>query len=265
MWTDVIDLNAFYRSKLGATARVLIQRRIRELWPDVHGLSVAGIGYATPYLKVFRGEAERVLAVMPAYQGVTPWPRQEKSLVCLSEETQLPFGDLSVDRVLIVHMLENTERLRDTLQEAWRVLNGVGKLVVVVPARRGFWSRNERTPFGHGKPFSHGQLARLLRDTNFEPGESVRALYIPPVRRQTWLHFAEPVERIGSRMFSRFGGVHIVEATKQVYSASPAKPIRRRVLISLPTAVGATRNSMLRSLRKDKNPPSGEPTEPRKT
>lgn len=259
MWTDVIDLNAFYRSRLGATARRLIQRRIRDLWPDVHNLSVVGIGYATPYLKIFRGEAERVLAVMPAYQGVTPWPRQEKSLVSLSEETQLPFGDLSVDRILVVHMLENTERLRDTLQEAWRVLNGVGKIIVVVPARRGFWSRNERTPFGHGKPFSHGQLTRLLRDTNFDPGDAVRALYIPPVRRQAWLHFADPVERFGSRMFSRFGGVHIVEATKQVYSASPAKPIRRRVLISLPNAVGATRKSLLRTRMDDADPPQTKP------
>ena len=259
MWTDVIDLNAFYRSRQGATARRLIQQRIRTLWPDLHGLSVAGIGYATPYLKVFRDEAERVLAVMPAYQGVTPWPRQEKSLVCLSEETQLPFGDLSVDRVLVVHMLENTERLRDTLQEAWRVLNGVGKLIVVVPARRGFWARNERTPFGHGKPFSHGQLARLLRDTSFEPGDATRALYMPPVRRQTWLHFADPVERFGTRMFSRFGGVHIVEATKQVYGASPAKPVRRRVLISLPNAVGATRQSILRSVPRKSPSPAQEP------
>ncbi|MEQ9491439.1 MAG: methyltransferase type 11 [Alphaproteobacteria bacterium] len=255
MWTDVIDLNAFYRSRLGATARGLIQQRIRALWPDVHGLSVAGLGYATPYLKVFRGEAERVLAVMPAYQGVTPWPRQEKSLVCLSEETQLPFGDLSIDRLLVVHMLENTERLRDTLLESWRVLNGVGKLIVVVPARRGFWSRNERTPFGHGKPFSLAQLTRLLRDTSFEPGEAVRALYMPPVRRQAWLPFAEPVERIGSRMFSRFGGVHILEATKQVYSVTPAKPVRRRVLISLPTAVNATRQSMFTALDDDAETP----------
>jgi len=255
MWTDVIDLNAFYRSRLGSTARGLIQRRIRELWPDVHGLSVAGIGYATPYLKVFRGEAERVLAVMPAYQGVTPWPRQEKSLVCLSEETQLPFGDLSVDRVLVVHMLENTERLRDTLHEAWRVLNGVGKMIVVVPARRGFWSRNERTPFGHGKPFSLAQLTLLLRDSSFDPGISVRALYMPPVQRQTLLHFADPVERFGSRMFSRFGGVHIVEATKQVYSTASAKPVRRRVLISLPNAVGATRQSVLKSLHAETDPP----------
>ncbi|MDJ0684308.1 MAG: methyltransferase domain-containing protein [Alphaproteobacteria bacterium] len=242
MWTDVVDLNAFYRSKQGRIARSLLEKKIRHLWPNVSGQAVAGFGYATPYLKQFRGEAERVVAVMPANQGVTHWPRAEQGLVALAEETQLPLSDLSIDRLLLVHSLENSERMREALRECWRVLNGVGKMIVVAPARRGFWSRNERTPFGHGKPFSHGQLSRLLRDCQFEPGESDRALYLPPSASPLMHRFSKPMERLGERLFTRFGGVLMVEATKQIYAASTARPVARRRLVVVPGAVGVARS-----------------------
>lgn len=243
MWTDVIDLNSFYRSRMGAVARGLIQHRLRQLWPNTQGDVVVGLGYATPFLKVFRPEADRVLAVMPAYQGVTHWPRQEQGLVTLAEETHLPLPDLSVDRLLLVHSLENTERMRDMLQECWRVLNSVGRMIIVVPSRRGLWARNERTPFGHGKPFSLAQLQRLLRDTQFEPAESRRALYMPPVSSRIWLPLARPVEKVGSRSVPRLGGVILIEATKQVFAPSSAKRVARRKLVVLPGAVGAARGA----------------------
>ena len=249
MWTDVIDLNAFYRSRMGAQARTLIQRRLRQLWPNTQGDVVVGLGYATPYLKMFREEADRTLAVMPAYQGVTHWPRQEPGLVTLAEETHLPFPDLSVDRLLLVHALENTERMRDMLQECWRVLNGVGRMIVIVPSRRGLWARNERTPFGHGKPFSLAQLERLLRETQFEPGESRRSLYMPPFGSKIWLPLAPTVERIAPRAVPRLGGVIMLDATKQVYAPSSARKVARRKLVVLPGAVGAARAASPRALR----------------
>lgn len=69
MWTDVVDLSNFYASGLGRVARRMIVRRIRLLWPDLRGVSVLGFGYATPFLGVFRGEADRVIAAMPSAQG----------------------------------------------------------------------------------------------------------------------------------------------------------------------------------------------------
>ena len=58
MWTDAVDLRDFYASSLGQVARRMIRRRLRALWPDVSGESVLGLGYATPYLNGFRGQAE---------------------------------------------------------------------------------------------------------------------------------------------------------------------------------------------------------------
>ncbi len=236
MWHDVIDLNGFYASRLGLVARRMIRRRVRALWPDVRGQSVLGLGYATPYLRPFRSEAERVIAVMPASQGVMPWPRDEARLVALADEAELPLPDGSIDRALLVHSVECSEELRPMLREVWRVLAGGGRLLVVAPNRRGIWARLERTPFGHGHPFSPPQLSRLLRESMFSPLQSASALYIPPSTSRAMLRFATAWEGLGDRWDLPFAGVVLVEASKQVYAANPervAVRVRRRAYAGL--------------------------------
>src|SRR3546814_1774371 len=104
---------------------------------------------------------------MPARQGVMHWPAGEGGLVALADEAELPFPDLSIDRLLLVHAVECSEQLRPMLREAWRVLSGNGRLLVVVPNRRGIWARLERSPFGNGHPFSQRPIRRLLGDCLF--------------------------------------------------------------------------------------------------
>lgn len=217
MWTDAIDLRDFYDSALGRVARRMIGRRVRELWPDVRELNVLGLGYATPFLGVFRSEAQRVIAVMPAGQGVVHWPRAGGGLTVLADETSLPFPDRCIDRILMVHALESTEQTRPMLREVWRVLADGGRLLVVTSNRRGVWSRFERTPFGHGRPYSPGQLSRGLRETMFAPYRIATALYVPPFHSRMILSSAAAWEKVGQRWFSGFAGVAMVEATKQIY------------------------------------------------
>ncbi len=228
MYTDVVDLREFYGSSLGHIAQRMIRRRIRSLWPDLHGQAVLGLGYATPYLTPFREEAERVFAIMPARQGVTHWPVGGAGQVALSDETELPLPDMSVDRVLLVHGLEATENLAELMREIWRVLAGNGRLLVVAPNRRGIWARVDRTPFGHGRPFSPPQLSRTLRDNAFVPETTARALFIPPMRSRFVLKSAPAWENVGSRFFQRFSGVVMIEASKQIYQVSAARRAVRR-------------------------------------
>ncbi len=60
MYTDVVDLRDFYETRLGQVARHMVRRGIRTMWPDLSGFSLLGLGYATPYLRHLRDEAERV-------------------------------------------------------------------------------------------------------------------------------------------------------------------------------------------------------------
>lgn len=235
MWSDVVDLHEFYRSQLGQVARRLIRRRVRKLWHDVGGMTVLGLGYATPYLRPFQDEADRVVSLAPAAQGVMTWPSGEPGLITLADETELPFADLSVDRLLMVHAAEYSEQLRGMMREAWRVLSGNGRLLIIAPNRRGIWARLDSTPIGHGHPYSPGQLKHLLRDCLFTPVHTEHALYLPPTNRRVLLHSAPAIEQIGDRYFNAISGVILVEATKQIYAATPAsRATMRRRLIALP-------------------------------
>ena len=240
MWHDVVDLNAFYGGRLGQVARRMIRRRLRALWPDVRGLSLLGLGYATPYLGVFRAEAARTLAVMPASQGVMAWPRDESRLVALADEAELPFADGTIDRVLLVHAIECSEQLRPMLREVWRVLDPGGRLLVVAPNRRGIWARLERTPFGHGHPFSPPQLSRLLRESMFSPLRSAAALFVPPHGSRVFLRSAGAWERVGARCWAPFAGVVLTEAAKQVYAVNPERLGRRLQRPRFPLPVGGS-------------------------
>lgn len=226
MRPDVIDLRDFYLSRLGQIVRRMIRRRIREIWPNAGGFSVLGLGYATPYLRPFRDEAERVLVIMPAAQGVTQWPGDGPNQVALADETDLPLPDASVDRVLLVHALENSEEIRPMLREVWRVMASGGRMLIVVPNRRGIWARFERTPFGQGYTFSPPQLNRLLRDNLFSPLQSTAALYMPPSASRMMLRAAGAWEQLGSRWGRAFAGVLVVEAGKQVYGVTPSPAYR---------------------------------------
>ena len=229
MWSDVVDLREFYESRRGQVARHLIRHRVRQVWPDVRGQAVLGLGYATPYLRQFLGEAERVVALMPAPQGVVHWPPEGPNLVALAEETELPLPDYCIDRALLVHGLESSESLREMLTEVWRVMTSTGRLLVVAPNRRGIWARSDRTPLGHGHPYSQSQLSRLLRDNGFTPTRTERALFVPPTRSRALLRAAPAWERLGARWFPTFSGVLLMEAGKQLYAARE-KPARRRHL-----------------------------------
>ena len=234
---DVVDLRSFYGQRLGIVARRFIGRGIRALWSDTSGQRLLGVGYAIPYLGLFREEAERCLAFMPAAQGVVKWPTARPALACLVDETEMPLFDASVDRVLLVHALEMSDDASALLREAWRVLDSGGRLLAVVPNRRGLWARMDTTPFGHGRPYSRSQIVQLLRDTWFTPTAWGEALYVPPIARGWFLRSAVAWERAGATISAPFAGVHLVEATKQVYRAIPARRERRQFVPALNPAL----------------------------
>ena len=229
MSIDVVDLRNFYSHRLGAVARNFVGRGIRKRWADTRGQRVLGLGYASPYLGQFREEAERCLAFMPAAQGVVKWPSAHPTLSALVETLDLPLPDASVDRVLLVHGLEMSQDAAALLREVWRVLAAGGQLLAVVPNRRGVWARVDNNPFGHGRPYSRSQITSLLRETWFTPVAWSEALYVPPIARGWFLRSAPAWERVGALLPGPFAGVHIVEATKQVYRALPARPKRKLV------------------------------------
>ncbi|MCH8139779.1 MAG: methyltransferase domain-containing protein, partial [Proteobacteria bacterium] len=151
------------------------------------------------------------------------------------------FPDASIDRVLLVHALECSEQVRPMLREVWRVLADGGRLLVVVPNRRGIWARFDRSPFGHGQPYTVSQLSRLLRDNLFTPIAAAGSLFAPPSHSRMMLAAAPAWERLGSRWFQTFAGVVLIEAGKQIYAASPARAGKRKRRAYLPIGQSSQR------------------------
>lgn len=236
MQLDIHDLRDFYHRPLGAIARRMLVGRVRARWRSARGLTVMGLGFASPYLASFRGEAARVGALMPAGQGAMVWPSSGLCQTVMVEEGTLPLPDASVDRLLLVHYLEVSENPHQLLREIWRVLAPEGRLLIIVPNRRGIWARLDTTPFGFGRPYSRDQLAKLLTQSLFTPIDVASALNMPPIDRPWLLRWAKAFERIGGRLWPLFSGVLMVEARKEVMTPLPVgKTARaRRQLVTLP-------------------------------
>ena len=231
MATDTHSAAEFYATSRGAVAARLLRERLALLWPSLHGQSLLGMGYAAPYLRLWREEAARCVALTPAQVGAARWPAGAANLSCTAEEDALPFPDLCFDRVLLVHGLEAAENARRLLREVWRVLKDDGRLLVVAPNRRGMWAYVESTPFGQGEPYSPGQIGRLLADSLFRVERRDSALYLPPTKLRVVLRGAALWERGGRRLLPRLAGVTLTEAVKDVYAAVPLHAVPRRRMV----------------------------------
>jgi SAM-dependent methyltransferase len=223
----------FYATPRGAMVARLLRERLGTLWPALDGQSVLGLGYAAPYLRLWREQAQRCIALTPEPAAAVRWPAGLPNLSCTGQEDALPFPDLCFDRILVMHGLEVAENARRLLREVWRVLKDDGRLLVVAPNRRGMWAYVENTPFGHGQPYSAGQIDRLLAASLFRVERRDAALFMPPLRLRPILRSARLLEHGARRLLPpAMAGLTLTEATKDMYAAVPiqARPTHRITL-----------------------------------
>ncbi len=199
MHLDVRDLKAFYyRSALGRAAQRAVREQVRAWWPDAKAQTVVGYGFAVPLLRPFLSEARRVIGLMPAPQGVMPWPAGLPNVSVLSEETLWPIDTGAVDKLVLLHGLETSTNPDALLTEAYRVLGPGGRALFIVPNRAGLWSRSDATPYGFGRPYTIGQLDAQLKAYGFTVERHTAALFQPPSTRRFWLKTGPMWERTGA-------------------------------------------------------------------
>ncbi len=240
MGPNVYDLKDFYSSRAGRLVRRILRGHIRSLWPETAGLRIMGGGYALPFLRDLGDGSERTFAVLSSQAGVHHWPEEGKpGLVALGEEDSLPLETESVDRILLVHGFEHSKDPDALLAELWRVLKSNGRLLIVVPNRLGLWARGEWTPFGHGTPYTAGQMNRYLQRHLFVVERTQKALFMPPFRSFMVLRTAYTFESFGRYLFPGLAGLHLIEARKQIYAGAGRQKTqgKKRVLVakSLPS------------------------------
>lgn len=249
MYLDVADLRTFYDLPIGRLLRGLLGGHIRDLWPDLKNQSLVGVGYAGPFMRPYLGKAERCIAAMPAQQGAVPWPSEADTASTLIEDGRLPFSDAAFDRAMVVHALDHCADPSELLREIWRILAPGGRMLAIVPNRRGLWSQSEISPFGYGRPYSRGQLKALLRGSQFELVNDTEALFMPPTKARFVLRSATSWEGVGKRLWPAFGGLLIMEVEKKVFRTLPVNGKRNPLQVLKPVFVPDSAPAGLKPVR----------------
>jgi SAM-dependent methyltransferase len=214
------DYEDFYLTRTGRMLRDIVRHEIRKTWPNVKGSRMLGYGYAYPYLDLFYPESEICFGVSRPEMGALHWPDKKQNGSGIAASTALPFETAFFDNLILTHALEHAGSVRSLLQEAWRVLRGNGRMILVIPNRSGLWSRAAWSPFGVGTPYSRGQIVDFLTEESFDI-ESVRpALFTLPSQRQFTHKMAPTLEKIGPYIMPGLAGVYIIECTKKLYARS---------------------------------------------
>ena len=232
MYDDVIAFRDFYKTPLGQHVAGQMHPHLNRFWQaDASRCNVMvgyGIGWLPPLSREHNVPAN-LLSLMLARFGVIAWPGSGPGRSGLVDSHALPLPDVHIDRLLLAHALEFDAEPGRLLDECWRVLDGAGRLLVVVPNRRGLWARLEHIPFGHGRPYSSRQLCQLLETHGFVPKRTYRTVCLPPFHNRAMMRFATTIERLGQHWWPALGGVLLVEAEKKLYAAAGnTSKLRRR-------------------------------------
>jgi len=210
--------SSYYSSPLGVMSRRFIRNKTYQFWPELRHYSLLGIGYAQPYLNRYMHQAERTLLSMPRVDDMKPFLYEDKNTLCITDLEEQPFPNQFFDRILIIHCLEFMGDVPKLLKECHRMLKPNGRILIIVPNRHSMWSRADATPFGNGSPFTPEQIKRYITESDFQIERMETALFTPP-RNSAFIRKLSPlIEKYGPYAFFRFGGVHIIEVSKQVFA-----------------------------------------------
>lgn len=220
---NVTHLKQFYASDLGKVASKLLRRKFQRIWPRSAKDVTLAIGYPNE-LWADASQEQNLLIAMPAEQGAVVFPH-DKNKVFIGAENQLPLSDNTINRVILLHTLEHNMDISGLMQEIWRVLASNGRVLCIVPNRLGLWALSSKSPFGYGRPFSIHQIKSVIEESQLTYLRTHHALYFPPSHNRMLLRLVEVVDFFVQFFLPMCGGVHIVEAEKQLYASIP-EPIK---------------------------------------
>ncbi len=229
---DVVALRQFYASALGQCVRRDMGNAIMRIWPDMQDVSLAGVGFALPYLRRYIAPARHVASLMLPEIGGMYWPADVSNHSVLCHGTQLPLQDNSVGRVLVCHAIEHSSHVPELMEELYRVLVPGGRALLVVPNRSGVWSRYSNNPFGSGYPYHVASLRHRAEQAGFTFMRSTSAIFYSPANWRIIRKLSRLLEVLGRLCIPHWGGVLLVEVEKQLYASIP-QPVKTSAIATL--------------------------------
>ena len=238
MFLDISAFDDFYASPLGTATSIAIRNGLKEAWPELHGQHCLGIGYAFPYLEIFGSKTASAAAITPARLGAREWGHGKGNCTALARLQMLPLANAAYDRILMIHTLDFTSDKEAFLDEVSRVLSPSGEIALMVSNRVGAWARNDTTPFGQGEPFTRHQLRRLIEAAGYTAVHTRTLLRFPPLPGLVSNGWSTRLEKVGSRLWPRLGGIILITAERQHLRGVKAA----RSVLKVSPAAAATRS-----------------------
>ena len=235
--SDIAAVDRFYHSANGALLASFLAPHLRQFLRPAAKLDQIGFGY--PFF-AFETLAQMPVLV-PSEMGAVSVTGPGGVMSACIDSHCWPVQTEFANQIIISHGLEYCYDHEACLSEAHRVLVSAGELILMVPNRDSLWARNDRWPFGHGQPYSKGQITKLLGKAGFEVVSVRRALHMPPAAFGLGMAVAKGTDRLGRFSWPMFSGVMIIQASKLRYAITGRKkPLLRPALSPMRKAVTQT-------------------------
>ena len=234
---EIIDLHQWWDSPPGRYLLAWEQERHDELVADIFGYNALQLGL--PGLHGLR--ANRMPHRWLALDSTQP-PPGGASPALLADPAALPFGEASLDLVLLPHALELSADPHAALREVQRVLLPEGRVVISGLNPWSLWGLRQRRARlyqragaggraylpGACEPLAPGRLRDWLRLLNFEIESISFGCYRPAVATERWLQRYDWMDALGARWWPILGAGYVAVAIKRVHGMRLLEPSWRK-------------------------------------
>ena len=169
-------------------------------------------------------------------------PRTGPPVALLAEPVMLPFGEASLDLVLMPHALEDSPDPHAALREAGRVLVPEGRVLISGFNPFSLWGMNHararlnrRLGLGGrlylpeaGQLIAPNRLRDWLQLLGFQIESISFGCYRPAVRSQGWLEKYSALDALGARWWPILGAAYVIVAVKRVQGVRLLGPSWRK-------------------------------------
>jgi SAM-dependent methyltransferase len=243
---EFATIDEWYSSETGKTLLRELEERIGPLLSTTFGYYSLQIGCSGLAHRLHQGCRVKHLFTLGSLES-TAQVRATPSM--------LPVASDSVDLVILMHHLSNTNEPHEMLREAFRILIPEGKLIIIDfnpvsmwGLRNFFQSWLEHIPF-RGHFYTARRIDDWMRLLGFDSYQNFRVGYLPPIQKPSITRHLSWLEKGLRNWLPALGALNLLVYSKSI---SPLTPVRHRWVTRKILPGKIARPSVGRSMKYDR-------------
>jgi|GEM_PF-1789770 len=222
------ELHHFYDTENGHIVRCLIGRQVIRNWKNISSGDIfLAFGYGLPYLNYFLKKTAYCFDLVPKEMGAASWKcsrgdsRKNKPQITLVNPIRWSFANNAATHLLMIHGMEFFQYPEKCLEEAWRVLNPSGELMLVIPNKYSPWMYIKNGLPGKEIDYSYLQIYQMLEHSGFDVVKTQGAVYFLPCLYKNNPTKEGVFAHIGKKLLNWWPGFWIITAKKKSLQTLP--------------------------------------------